>query len=125
MIHRNLLFAHRQESLKQLAEDTNPLTAFHLTVLIIYIKVRNSIVHVPSRSASILLSQLKGRLNDQMYTKLFEFNELLTQYLQSKSQENEEENRDLLQQLQSALPQLKSLATSKELLTVPIPSSEQ
>jgi hypothetical protein len=112
------LFGHRQESLKQLAEDTNPLTAFHLTVLILYIRVCGSMVYVPSRSASILLAQLKGRLNEQIYKQLGNFNELLTKYLQATSQSNENTDNKtnesvLLQQLQSALPELKAIANLK------------
>jgi hypothetical protein len=117
---RNLLFGHRQESLKRLAEDTNPLTTFHLVVLILYMKVCGSIVYVPSRSTSILLPQLKSRVSDHIYTKLTEFNELLTKYLQTVSldtsnMENCSGDPVLLQQLQSALPELKTLANSKDL----------
>lgn len=77
-------------------------------------------VYVPSRSASTLLAQLKGRLNEQIYKKLADFNDLLTKYLQTTSQSNEDADSKtnetvLLQQLQSALPELKALANLKDL----------
>ncbi len=107
---RNLVFAIRQDTMKQLTDDNNPATAFHLLLSLLYIRVFQTALYLPSRLApEILIIKLKSSLSEYIYNKLNEFNHVLNLQI------GQPDNTDYANQLAALLPELKEIALTKEI----------
>eukprot|EP00029_Vermamoeba_vermiformis_P005751 TRINITY_DN2084_c0_g1_i1.p1 TRINITY_DN2084_c0_g1~~TRINITY_DN2084_c0_g1_i1.p1 ORF type:complete len:753 (+),score=259.96 TRINITY_DN2084_c0_g1_i1:165-2261(+) len=106
---RNLVFAIRQDTMKQLTDDNNPATAFHLLLSLLYIRVFQTALYLPSRLApEILLAKLRSSVSEYINNKLAEFNQLLNLHI------GQPDNADFTNQLAALLPELKEIALAKE-----------
>lgn len=107
---RNLVFAIRQDTMKQLETDNNPATAFHLLLSLLYIRVFQTALYLPSRLApEILLAKLKSSVSEYIFNKLTEFNQVLNFHL------GQPDNTEHADQLASQLVELKEIALTKEI----------
>lgn len=62
---QTLLSTHRATLLSQLDTEQNPATCLHLVVVLLFMKKRNALVHIPGRSVSSVLGQLKVNGRDR------------------------------------------------------------
>jgi len=106
---RQLLLTHRQALMDQLTKETNGSTAFHLILVILYLKKHSVMVHVPGRSLSTLLNKLKADVTEPNFNLLVEYQGLVTKFLTQKQPEPQ-----LLTSLTDKLPAIKELVLGKE-----------
>lgn len=107
---RNLVFAIRQDTMKQLESDNNPATAFHLVLSLLYIRIFQTALYLPSRlGPEILLAKLKSSVSEYIYNKLAEFNHVLNLHI------GQPDNAEYTDQLTALLPELKEIALTKEI----------
>lgn len=108
ILHRQLLFTHRQAFMDQLTTETNPATAFHLVVVLLYLKKNNAVVHAPGRSVATILAKLKPDLPPATFNLLSELQGKVVKYLTDK-QNNPAGVSEVETELTARLAELKAL----------------
>jgi hypothetical protein len=103
---RQLLQVHRQALLDQLVAETNPATAFHLTVILLFLKKRNAVLHAPGKSIATVLANLKPDLPAPVFTQLSTYQSKVIKFLTG--------DKEIEASLQQDLPPLKELVLGKE-----------
>jgi len=106
---RQLLLTHRQALMDQLTKESNGATAFHLVLVILYLKKHSVMVHVPGRSLSTLLNKLQPDVTEANFNLLVEFQGLVTKFLTQKQADAQVQTS-----LNEKLPLIKQLVLGKD-----------
>jgi len=108
---RTLLFNHRMQSLQQLASETNPISAFHLVLLILYIKYCKSLLLVPSDALEILIKSIKPHITESIQNDLESFNDLVVKCKETQTETSK--GGELQDQLKTKLENIKLLVNAE------------
>jgi len=84
-IEKNVIDTHIASFMTQLATEINPANAFQLVLLILYHKRCGKILHIPTRSISVVLEKLKIASTKKQFAKLEEYYERVVEFLKEKS----------------------------------------
>eukprot|EP01117_Protostelium_nocturnum_P005705 TRINITY_DN205_c1_g1_i2.p1 TRINITY_DN205_c1_g1~~TRINITY_DN205_c1_g1_i2.p1 ORF type:complete len:738 (-),score=341.84 TRINITY_DN205_c1_g1_i2:37-2250(-) len=106
---KSLLSTHRQTWMDQLNAETNPATCLHLVVLLLFLKKKGAALHIPGRSVSSVITQLKADLPAPVHAQLLAFQAKVVKFLNTEKEESQ-----LQEDLTEDVSALKELVLGKE-----------
>ncbi|XP_076444457.1 E3 UFM1-protein ligase 1-like [Babylonia areolata] len=107
---RQLVFAHRQSLAEQLRGESEAAMALHLAVVILFQTLTQAMVHAPGRLVPAVLAHLHELMEEQVYTQLTHFQDLVVQRLQAEGSNDHSTVETLTKELDSLLSQVKDIA---------------
>ncbi|KAK7107301.1 E3 UFM1-protein ligase 1-like [Littorina saxatilis] len=107
---RQLVFAHRQALAEQLRGESEAAMALHLAVVILFQTLTQAMVHAPGRMVPAVLAHLKDMMEEEAYTTLAHFQDLVVQRLQAEGSGDQTAVDTLTKEMDTLLPKVKDIA---------------
>ncbi|PRP85355.1 E3 UFM1-protein ligase 1-like [Planoprotostelium fungivorum] len=103
---KTLLSTHRATLMQQLDSEENPATTLQLVVVLLFLKKKNCVIHIPGRSISSVLSKLKDDLPAPVFSQLSAYQVDVVKFLNAEKQALDEETQSRLMQGMAPLKDL-------------------
>lgn len=107
---RTLVLCHKHALLEQLANCNDPALTLHLTVLIIFTIVTQSMLNASGKFVSSILQFLQPSLNQEQSDLLRNYHDLVLKLLTAAP--DSDETKQVAQELDAKLDAIKAIATS-------------
>lgn len=107
---RTLVLCHKHALLDQLTNCREPALALHLTALVIFTIVTQSMLHASGKFVSAILSFLQPSLNREQSDLLRDYHDLVLKLLTAAP--DSDETKQLTQELDAKLDAVKAIASS-------------
>lgn len=107
---RTLVLCHKHALLQQLANCREPALTLHLTALVIFTIVSQSMLHASGKFVSAILCFLQPSLNDEQSDLLRDYHDLVLKLLTAAT--DSDETKKLAQELDAKLDAVKAIASS-------------
>lgn len=107
---RTQVLCHKHALLQQLSNCREPALTLHLTVLVIFTIVTQSMLHASGKFVSSILSFLQPSLNREQSDLLRDYHDLVLKLLTASP--DSDETKQLVQELDAKLDAVKAIATS-------------
>jgi superoxide dismutase len=107
---RPQLLGHRQALLEQLTSAEDPALVLHLTTLILYQAVSQTMLHASGRFVSHILTYLQSHITADIFNPLQQYHDLVLKLLTTSS--DDDNYSHIMIALQEGMPAIKEIATS-------------
>ncbi|PSN54204.1 E3 UFM1-protein ligase 1 [Blattella germanica] len=112
---RPQLLAHRQALLEQLSTSDDPALVLHLTSLILFQAVTQTMLHASGRFVSNILTYLHSHLTAEVFNTLQRYHDLVLKLLTTDTEDPK--RPEIVNELRDGMPAVKDIASNFKKLT--------
>lgn len=93
-VERNITFSVRKGMQAQLEQEQRPSAVFQYVVLVLFAQHNHGVLHAPNRLIADVLMTLEGRVSEEDFALLEDYNALLSRYSHAKRRARKNSQRE-------------------------------